>query len=101
HPALDGAGFDGLVRVAGGGQQRDERRKPHGTRCGYLGAPAITTPIAFRSGGSTPSRWCTKKSQRFRSPYSPPDVWSAPGMTSRSNDFFALMSAFTTCMVDD
>jgi hypothetical protein len=40
----------------------------------YLVVPVSTAVTAFLSGGSTPCRWCTKKSQRFRSPYSPPDV---------------------------
>ncbi len=63
--------------------------------------PSVTRAPLFQSGGSTPSRLCTKKSKRLRSPYTPPEVWSAPGITSRSNCLFALISAFTTCMVED
>ncbi len=55
----------------------------------------------LRSGGSTPSRFLTKKSFRRRSPYGiPPDPWPPPGTTINSKSLPALMRAFTTCMVD-
>ena len=57
-------------------------------------------------GGSAPCKLWTKKSHIFRSPYAAlgprrPPPCSSPGITSRSNVLFALISAFTTCMVDD
>src|SRR5262245_11973127 len=52
----------------------------------------VAASIAFHSGGFTFSRLRTKKSKRLCSPYAPPFVCPAPGMTSRSNSLLCLMS---------
>src|SRR6476659_5871027 len=71
----DGGGAR-AVRARGGSDGGDEPGAPHRS------PPDVLTrvPPRFRSGGSTPSRWWTKKSNRFRSPYAPPEPCFAPGM---------------------
>src|ERR1022692_472667 len=56
---------------------------------------------ACHSGGSTPNKLCTKKSNVRRWPKRPPAPWSPPGTTSKSNFLLAFINAFTTCIVED
>src|SRR5262245_53880020 len=66
-----------------------------------LAVGVVGTSTSFQFGGSSPSRFLTNQSLRLRVLNAPPAPWFAPGTTTSSNVLFALISALTTCIVDD
>src|SRR6185503_10145359 len=86
-----GAGGGLSARDSAQRQDPEQENGPRALQRSHSDAPFS----AFRSGGSWPSRWRTKKSSRRRAAYAPPAPCPPLGTSRKSKSLPALTSAST------